>query len=397
MLDAFQVRPVWVEVNLDAFAHNMTNIRAKVKKDALVTAVIKADAYGHGAVQVAPILLENGADRLAVATLEEAIELRVSGIEAQTLVLGATDPARAEEVVRYDLDQTVFTFALAKALSDAAGKAGKKARIHIKVDSGMGRIGFLPDVASIDAIVDVLSLPHLEFEGLFTHFATADETDKAYSREQFRRYSLVQDALRERGYVPTLAHVGNSATIIDLPEYHMDMVRAGIVLYGTLPSDQVHTDVLDLQPTMQLKARITNVKTIGDHETVSYGRKFSATGERRIATLPLGYADGYTRLFSNKTDVLVHGQRAPIVGSVCMDQCMIDVTDIEGVAIGDEVVLMGRQGDEVISPEELANLIGTISYEIHCFFGRRVPRVYIKDGQRVGSRDYLLNPQGALL
>ncbi len=389
MKDLSLMRPVWEEIDLDAIAHNIRVIRAQTNKDALVTAVVKANALEHGSVQVAPVMLANGADRLAVATLEEALELRRAGIDAPILILGGGEPARADEIVQNDIHQAVYTFPLAKALSDAAVKAGKDAYVHIKVDSGMGRIGFLPREESLDEIEKILALPNIRFEGLFSHFSTADETDKAYTHEQFRRYSFIRDGLAARGLKPHIAHIANSAAIIDLPDYHLDMVRAGIILYGQLPSNEVQKDVLDLHPTMSIKARITNVKMLPDHEAVGYGRKYWTEGERKIATVPIGYADGYTRLLSNKADILVNGKRARIAGNICMDQCMIDVTGIDNVNIGDEVVIIGRQGDEVITLDEIADLLGTITYEVFCATGRRIPRVYKKDGKIIDTLDYL--------
>ncbi|MFM9412970.1 alanine racemase [Peptococcus simiae] len=385
-------RPLWIEVNLDALAHNIAEVRRVVGDDVLITAVVKANAYGHGSVQAAPVFLANGADRLAVATIEEAIEIRKAGITAPILILGATERPRARALVKWQLDQTIFTRASAEALSEAAQDLGSPARIHIAVDTGMGRIGFLPTEESLDEIEEILQLPGLEFEGLFSHFSTADEADKTYSREQIRRYKFFQEGLAARGLVPHVAHMANSAAISDLPEIHMDMVRAGIILYGLYPSHEVDETKLDLQPTLALKCRITNLKTLQDGEYIGYGRKYQTKGSRRIATCPMGYADGYTRLLSNKAEVLVHGHRAPVVGNICMDQCMIDVTDIpEDLAIGDEVVLIGRQGDEVISPEELANILGTISYEIFCMLSRRIPRTYFKDGALVENCNYLYN------
>ncbi|MFP5528565.1 alanine racemase [Peptococcus simiae] len=383
-------RPLWVEVDLDAIAHNIAEVRRLVGDDVLVTAVVKANAYGHGAVHTAPVFLANGADRLAVATIEEAIEIRKAGVTAPILILGATERSRARALVKWQLDQTIFTRASAEALSEAAQDLGSPARIHIAVDTGMGRIGFLPTEESLDEIEEILQLPGLQFEGLFSHFSTADEADKTYSREQIRRYKFIQEGLAARGLVPHVAHMANSAAITDLPEIHMDMVRAGIILYGLYPSHEVDEAKLDLQPTMSLKCRITNLKTLQDGEYIGYGRKYQTKGPRRIATCPMGYADGYTRLLSNKAEVLIHGHRAPVVGNICMDQCMIDVTDIpENLAIGDEVVLIGQQGEETISPEELANILGTISYEIFCMLSRRIPRTYFRDKHFVANCNYL--------
>lgn len=389
MQDLAHTRPLWVEVDLDAIANNIQEVRRVVGDKVQVTAVCKANAYGHGAVHTAPVFLANGADRLAVATIEEAIEIRKAGITAPILILGATEITRARGLLKWHLDQAVFSRPMAAALSQAAQELNTTARVHIAVDTGMGRIGFLPTEESLDEIEAILNLPGIAFEGLFSHFSTADEADKAYSQEQFRRYKFFKDGLAVRGLVPNVAHMANSAAITDLPETHMDMVRAGIILYGLSPTHEVDESKLNLLPAISLKCRVTHVKTLAAGEAVSYGRKYTTPGPRRIATCPMGYADGYTRLLSNKSEVLIHGKRAPVVGNICMDQCMIDVTDVPGVAVGDEVVLIGGQGEEYISAEELANILGTISYEIFCMLSRRIPRTYYRNGLFVANCNYL--------
>lgn len=391
MNDLNYMRPCWAEIDLDAIKNNIQEVRRITSSNTLVTGVIKANAYQHGAIDVAKVLLENGADRLAVAFIDEALELRQHGIDAPLLILGNTEAQRAQEIVEKDIQQTVFTYELAKALSDEATKQQKEAKIHIKVDSGMGRIGFLPEEASLDTIEEILALPNLVFEGLFTHFATADDADKTYSQEQFKRYTFIKEGLEKRGLKANINHVANSAATLDMPDYHLDMVRAGVILYGVWPSNEVQKDRISLKPAMSLKCRVVNVKSLDDQESISYGRTYFTKGVKKIATLPLGYADGFTRLLSNKTEVLIKGKRAPIVGNICMDQCMIDVSDIPDVHIGDEVVIFGQQGHDTISVDDIAAILGTIGYEVLCMTHRRVPRVYLQNGQIDHTLNYLLD------
>lgn len=396
MCDLSMIRACWAEINLDAIEHNVREIRRATHPNALLTAVVKANAYGHGSTVVAPMMLAAGADRLAVATLEEAIELRQSGITAPILILGRTDPGRAALIIQYDLEQVVFDHPTALALSQAAGNAAKEAKIHIIVDTGMGRIGYLPEKKALDAIEEILHLPHIVFQGLMSHFATADEEDPTYTHEQHHRFMFFVQGLASRGLKANITHIGNSATITDFPAYHHDMCRAGIILYGAFPTSEiveniVNTEAVDLQPTMSWKCRVSHVKEIADGETVGYGRRYQAAGPRCIATLPVGYADGFCRRLSSRADVLVHGQRARVAGNICMDQCMIDVTGIADVKVGDEVVLIGQQGDDVITTEEMAVLLETINYEIFCAIARRVPRVYYQEGKVVKVVDELLS------
>ena len=389
MFDLNKIRPAWAEINLDNLAHNMKEIRRLAKSDALVTAVIKADGYGHGATKIAKTLLENGADRFAVAVIDEAIELRNSEVSVPILVLGYTSPQRAEEVLQYDIEQTVYSLEVAEALSKEASRVNKIAKVHIKIDSGMGRIGLQPNSDTIEIIKKIYNMPNIVIEGIFTHFAVADEVDKTYTNQQFENFSSVCNELEKIGIHIRLKHCGNSATIIDLPQMHENMVRAGIILYGLAPSNDVELQKLELKQVMSLKARVTHVKEISEGQSVSYGRKFIASKNSKIASLPLGYADGYTRLLSGKAEALIKGIRVPVVGRICMDQCMIEVTGIEDVNVGDEVVLFGEQGQSFISIDELAEKLGTINYEIVCMIARRVPRVYIKNGKIVDVLNYL--------
>jgi alanine racemase len=385
-----KIRPVWAEINLDNLAHNIREIRKIVKKDTLITAVIKANAYGHGSVEAAKVFLENGADRLAVATLSEAIELREAGIDLPILILGYTPESQYSQVIEYNITQTIYNFESASAFSQAASLQNKTGTIHIKIDSGMGRIGFLPNDESVDEIINISKLPNINIEGIFTHFATADEKDKSYTRLQYERFSTVVKKLEEKGLSIPIKHVSNSAAIIDFPEYNLDMVRPGIILYGYYPSNDVNKDRIQLKPAMTLRAKISNVKTVSKGTGISYGQIFVTERESKIATIPIGYADGYTRMLTSKAEAFIKGKRVPVVGRICMDQCMLDVTDVEDVKIGDEVVLLGY-GEGHPDADEIGEKLNTISYEVLCMVGRRIPRVYIKNGDIVNIKDYLLN------
>ena len=389
MIDIRKIRPAYAEINLDHLIHNMREIRRLTGTESQVMAVIKADGYGHGATKIAQVLLDNGADTLAVAVLDEAIELRQAGFKVPIFVLGYTQVERAEEVVEYDLEQSIYSVEVANALSKAAIAQKKTVLVHVKIDTGMGRIGLQADNDTIEIIKDIYKLPNLKIKGIFTHFAAADEVDKTYTQTQFDKFSWICTKLEEQGIQIEIKHCGNSATIIDLPDMHLNMVRAGIMLYGLAPSEDVMLNKLDLKEVMSLKVRITHVKEIEVGQSVSYGRKFIADKKATIASLPIGYADGYTRLLSGKAEALVKGQRVPIIGRICMDQCMIDVTGILDVKVGDEVVLFGKQGEGFISIDEVAKKLGTINYEIVCMISRRIPRVYVKNGEVVEVLNYL--------
>ncbi len=386
-----EVRPVWAEINLDDLAHNIKEVRRITRKESLVTAVVKANAYGHGSIEAAKVFLENGADRLAVATLQEAIELKKAGIEVPILILGPIPSEQHFLALKWDIIETIFTYESAKKLSELAIKNKKKVKIHIKIDTGMGRIGFLPEEDSIKQIEAISKLPNLEIEGIFTHFAKADEIDKTSAKKQFERFQWVIKKLEEIGINIPIKHVSNSAATIDLPEFNLDMVRAGIMIYGLYPSNEVDKEKIDLRPAMTLKAKITNVKKVPKNTGISYGHKFITKDESIIGTIPIGYADGFTRLLSSKVEVLVKGKRVPVVGRICMDQCMLDLSDVEDVEIGDEVVIFGNGEKGVPHIDEVAEKLGTINYEIVCMVGRRVPRVYIKNGEIVKVVDYLID------
>jgi len=365
-------RAVWAEIDLGAIAHNIRQIRKISAKNAQICAVVKADAYGHGAIAVARTVLRAGADRLAVAIINEALELRKAGFRVPILILGYTPTCQATIVVDHDITQTIFSMDSAKALSGAAVAAGKIVNVHIKIDTGMGRIGVGPKDAGMFAEA-VVALPGIKIEGVFSHFATADSRDKSFTYEQYQQFSEGLQYIEAKGITIPIRHIANSAAILDLPHMHLDMVRPGIILYGLWPSDEVE-QTIELRPAMKFKAQVAFVKDMPAHQAISYGRTYITERLSRIATLPVGYADGWSRLLANKASVSIRGQRAPLVGRVCMDQCMIDVTHIPGVEPSDEALLFGGADLPV---EEVADYMGTINYEIVCMVGKRVPRLYV--------------------
>ena len=382
-------RPVWAEINLDNLAHNIREVRRVTRPESMVTAVIKADGYGHGAAVIGKTLLENGADRFAVATLSEGVQLRKSYPDTEILVLGYTPAEMASVVIENRLIQTLYSLETAVAFSEAAAVKGTRVKIHIKLDTGMSRIGFQADEKAVEDIVAISKLPGIELEGMFTHFAVADETDKTFTHQQVGKYQWVAQELEKRGVKIPVKHVCNSAGIMDLPEYNFDMVRAGIMMYGLNPSDDIDKTCVTLKEVMTLKARISHVKELEAGRGISYGLKYVTSGVEKIATLPLGYADGYTRMLTGKSQVLVQGKRVPVVGRICMDQCMINVTGLD-VKPGDAVTLFGGDEPNKIWIDEVAAWLGTINYEVVCMIDKRVPRVYMKNGQISSVRDYVL-------
>jgi alanine racemase len=370
----------WTEVNLDAIAQNVKNIKKLIGEKKELMAVVKGNAYGHDILEVSPVVLENGATRLAVARLEEAIFLRKAGITVPILVLGLPLKQQTEFLVSYDITPAVCEFEIIEKLSESAVQMNKMTKIHLKVDTGMGRIGIFPyDVLRF--IKRMKALKNVEIEGIFTHFSVADEKDKFYTEEQFRKFIEILTILEKEGIKIPIKHVGNSATLLDLPHMWLDMVRPGIAIYGLYPSKEVKKTI-NLIPAQQFKTKIVFIKELPLGESISYGRTYITKRRMRVASLPVGYADGYNRLLSNQGEVLVRGQRVPIIGRVCMDQCVIDVTNLTQVEIGDEVVLWGRQGEEMITVEEIAQKIRTINYEIvHMPDKKRVPKLFIRDGK----------------
>jgi len=373
--------PTWVEINLDAIANNVKNIKKLIGKKKELMAVVKGNAYGHDILEIASVVLNNGATRLAVARLEEGIFLRKSGITVPILVFGLTLKQQVEPLVSYNIIPTVSEYEMIEKLSDSAFKEDKIVKVHLKVDTGMGRIGIPPNHV-LNFIKKVKVLKNVEIEGIFTHFSVADEKDKSYTEAQFKKFVEVLNILEKEGIRIPVKHVGNSATLLDLPHMWLDMVRPGISLYGLYPSEDVQKTV-KLTPAYSFKTRIVFLKELLQGKDIGYGRTYTTKKKRTVvASLPVGYADGYNRLLSNKGEVLVKGKRFPIIGRICMDQCMIDVTNLSQVKIGDEVVLWGKQGHEEITIEEIAGKIGTINYEIvHMPDKKRVPKLFIKNGR----------------
>ena len=374
------MRPVWAEIDLDILANNMRNIK-KLAGNKEVMAVVKADAYGHGALDVAPCLLENGASRLAVAMLTEAVELRNNNITAPIMILGYTPLYLGEELINYDIEQTIYDLDYAKELSSLALSLNKKAKVHIALDTGMGRIGFLPTDESFKAICEICTLDGLDVIGIFTHFSSSDEKDKDYTQYQFNQIYDFINKLEDAGVNIPLKHASNSAAIIDLPNTYLDAVRAGIILYGYYPSNEVEKENLSIKPALTLKARIAHVKELESGMYISYNRTFKTSRKSKIATIPIGYADGYIRTLKHEAKVIVNGQLAPIVGNICMDQFMIDVTDIDDVKSGDEVILLGESNGIKFNADDLAKCMNSINYEVLCLLKKRVPRAYIKNGK----------------
>ncbi len=377
----------WAEIDLDAIGHNIREIKKCVRENTLVMGVVKANAYGHGVCEVAKELLNNGVDRLAVAFSDEAVELRKKGFDVPVLILGNSSDDEIENIVEFDITPAVSAFSFAEKLSNAATAKGKTVKVHIKIDTGMSRIGFQSD--SVEEILKIAKLPGIVVEGMFSHFATADEEDDSYTRLQFERFMEVAKLLEEKGMKIPIKHICNSAAIVKFPEMHLDMVRAGIVIYGIYPSIDFDKSLIDLKLAMTFKSRISHIKMLEKGTALSYGRTFVLDKDSKIATVAVGYADGYFRSLSNKAKVAVSGTVVNQVGRICMDQCMIDISAVNNINVGDEVVLFGDTENEV-STENVAKLLGTIGYELVCAVGRRVPRIYIKNGEVIGLLNYLL-------
>lgn len=364
-----------VEIDLDALKHNFEEIKKAVTPGTDILAVVKADAYGHGALETAKTLIDGGAAGLCLATIDEAVELRKHGITVPMMTLGFTDSSRFEDAVRYDVEQSVYSLDIAKALSDEAVKQGKTLRIHIKLDTGMGRIGFKTDGTETEDIVSACTLPGIEPYGVFSHFAAADTDDDAYTNQQFSLFMKQIEELEQRGIHFTKRHICNSAGILRFPGMHLDMVRAGIILYGLMPPGCPAPVVdIDLKPVMNWYAKVIHVKTVPVGTTISYGRHFTAERPTEVTTVGIGYADGLSRKLSNGFELVIGGKKCPIIGNICMDMCMVDTTDLETrPAVGDKVTVFGSER----SADELADALGTINYEITCDVGKRVRRLYV--------------------
>jgi alanine racemase len=368
----------WAEIDLDAIAFNAAGLKARAGEKAELMVTVKANAYGHGAMQVARAAMEGGATRLAVHRTLEGVQLRQAGITAPILIMGYTLPAESERIVHWNLTPTINSQPQAEALSAAVAR-GKPLPVHVKVDTGMSRYGLLPDEV-VDFVRFLSGLPGLALEGLYTHHAVADLADKTFTHHQFSIYMDVVKQLEAAGFTFTLKHVSNSATTLDLPEMALDMVRCGIALYGLHPSDEVEPAV-PLRPALMLKSRVARVRTLPSGASISYGRTYTTDRPTRVALVPVGYGDGYHRTLSNRGAVLIHGQRASTLGRVCMDQFVADVSHIPAVRLHDEVVLVGRQGEEHIPAEEVARWAETINYEVTTSLLPRVVRIYLRGGK----------------
>ncbi len=364
------------EIDLAAIAHNIKELKQLTAAGTLLMAAVKAEAYGHGLIPVARTAISSGSDVLCVARIEEAICLRDAGIDVPVLILGYTDPQFTKELLAFNLTQSVFSADVAEAYSIAAANKGKNLKVHLKVDTGMGRLGI--HNASRTEAEAVASFPNLDMEGVFTHFAKADYKDKKDAKKQLESFLDFIRTIEALGIKVPIKHAANSAALIDMPESHLDMVRPGISIYGLYPSSEVSKDVVSLLPAMQLKSRIVQIKNVPVGSSISYGGTWSAKKSTRIATIPVGYGDGFSRSLSSLGQMLVCGQRAPVVGRVCMDLTMLDVGHIPEAHMGSEVVILGKQGRDEISADEIAETIGTINYEVVTAITSRVPRVYIK-------------------
>ncbi len=380
------VKRTWAEISLDAIAHNFQQIAAQVGGKAKLCCVIKADGYGHGAVELAHIYEKLGADFFAVSNIDEGIEIRTSGVRLPIVILGYTPVRDAQRLAQYNISQAVFSLDYAKALSAQCAEYGCVCKIHIKCDTGMSRIGFMcqefpRDDASVDEICAACALTNLQPEGMFTHFCVSDESEagRAFTQKQYRNFTHVRDALEEKGLPIPIFHCANSGAIEDYPDTYCDMVRAGIILYGLAPSPKL-SGKLDLKPAMTLKTTIAYVKTLRAGADISYGRTFTAAKDMKIATVPIGYADGYVRLNAKDGYMLVNGKPAKIVGRICMDQTMLDVTDIADVSVGDEVIVFGTGEHGEPTADSIAQNTETINYEVVCLVGKRVPRIYYQNG-----------------
>ncbi len=386
----FENMRAYAEINLDNIKSNVINIQRRIGEKTKILAIIKADGYGHGSIPIAHFLSrEKLVYGFGVSTVREAVVLRKAGIKEPILILGYVFPADFETVIDYSITTTVFQYDTAKLLSEVAVNKGKTADVHIKIDTGMGRIGFEADDNCHEEIAEISQLPNIRIEGIFTHFACADHKDKASANAQKDKFYRILGELEDKGIDITVKHMCNSAGIVEFDGEFLDLVRAGIIIYGLYPSEDVNKENVKLTPAMSIKSRVVYVKTLKKGQTVSYGSDYVAEKDTEIATISIGYADGFYRSLSGKGEVLIKGKRAKIVGRVCMDQMMVDVSDIPEVRQGDVVTVFGKDGDDEITFEETAETAGTINYEFICGFARRVPRIYIENGDIVKVLDYL--------
>lgn len=380
---------VYAEINLDAVSHNIAQIEQRIGKDTKIMGVIKADGYGHGAVPIGRELEKmESLWGYAVATAEEGEILRRNGLKKPILILGAVFPEKYGILAKNEIRPTVYSMKQAGELERFAEKRGYVLKVHLKIDTGLSRLGFQVTEEAAEELAQIAGMPHIIVEGIFTHFAMADARDKTMAKEQLRQFQKMKEMMSRRGISIPISHCANSAAMIDLPESGMSLVRAGISLYGMWPSGEVRKENLDLQPALSLKSRIVFLKELEPGRTISYGATYETKKRQRIATIPVGYADGYPRSLSNRGYVLIHGKPAPVCGRICMDQFMADVTDIPEAEEGDEVTLVGKDGAREISMEEIGDLSGRFNYEFACDLGKRIPRVYRKEGKITETRDY---------
>lgn len=384
-----KMRPIWAEINLDHLAYNVRNIKKLVGASRLV-AIVKADAYGHGASCVAKTMVESGAEAFGVAVITEALEMRESGVKETIMVLSYTPPAYFSDAINHDIILNCLSFDDVKKLDQVAGDLGKTAKILISLDTGIGRVGFQPDEEGLAEIIKMNKLRNIEMNSIYTHFASADFKDKKTTYVQLEKYSHAIAKLKEAGVVFEHEHVANSAAIVDMKETYLESVRPGIILYGYHPSDEVKKENLSLKPVMTIKGKIIQLKTVPKGTGISYGHRYiTEREETKIATIPIGYADGYFRALSGKAKVIVHGMLCPQVGSVCMDHIMVDVTEVKDVKVLDEVTLMGEENGVSFTAEDMARIVGTIPYEVICAVSKRVPRIYLKNNKEVERREYV--------
>ena len=380
---------IYARIDLDAIASNLEAMKHNLNENTKIMAIIKADGYGHGAVQIAEMLEEvDYIYGFGVATLDEALLLKAKGVKKPILVLGCVFPDQYEKMLKNEIRVNVYTEEMAKEISTIAEAKNMTAYVHIKLDTGMSRLGFRTCEESVEAITRISKMKNVCMEGIFTHMAKADEKDKDFTFNQIREFTWMTEQLKQRGVTFAYEHCANSAAIIDVPEANFDLVRAGISMYGLYPSEEVQKSNVKLSPALELKSQVIYVKVIPKDVPISYGGTFVSEREMKIATIPVGYADGYPRKLSSVGYVLINGKKAPIVGRVCMDQFMVDVTDIENVCFGDTVTLIGKDGNEMITVEDLSELSGRFNYEFVCDIGKRVPRVFVKDGKVTEQVDY---------
>lgn len=381
------LNPMWTEINVDNFLYNINQIKKKVGNSEII-GVVKANAYGHGAIEISEILIKSGINKLAVANIVEAIELRDNCIDCNIMILGISEIYAIDSILKYNIEPTISSLDFALELNKKAIKLNQLVKVHIAIDSGMGRIGFRNSLDSINEIALIANLSNLKIESIFTHFSTADSKNKDYTNKQIAIYNEMLLNLSKLGIKPPKINLANSAAIMDIEDSHKDFVRPGIIQYGYYPSKEVKSEDFDLKPVLTWKSKVIHLKVVDENEFIGYGQNYKTTKKTKIATIPVGYADGYSRGLSNRGKVIINGKLAPIIGNVCMDQFMVDVTDID-LKIGDEVILLGKSNGVKFDAEDIAEILDTISYEVLCLIGRRAPRIYIQDKNTIDIK-YLM-------